>query len=514
MRCGSADERWLILVAVIGRIVSIALLAGGCAAAGEPAELMEAFGEQLFVPEGGFALRVGQPLPELVWEDPDWIAENVGEAPIRTRWFNERFEETTKAAVPGRYYAYGEASSPDGPDGLVLRRAMTCVAVSEAPPSPITSEEAAVALAARMDAGGHAQEPRTGQWMMENATRHVRLKRKLMGFDARPPVVVKPRTVGGEAAPVLRQGDLKEAGVDAAKVRRVEERLDAWYAAAKEPTAIVIARNGVIVVEKAYGELDGTPATVDTPMLLHSAMKPLIGLQLAMYVDRGHVDLDEPLGDFLPDFDTDADQRLTFRAGQVHATGIHFPWEIAFERLFYFRSWHDSMIAFRQREWAPGERHKYGVVGIILGVRTLELLSGENYWQAMERELFEPLGIRNILPGGTGFSAENLARVGVLLANHSRYGNLEFFSEQTYEAILPTPLKPYFPNIDMRYGIGLRDSAALLGPGSYGHAGGCGTQILVNADKHLVFAMVRNERGEGYKQHLAGVATELQTWGE
>jgi hypothetical protein len=30
--------------------------------------------------------------------------------------------------------------------------------------------------------------------------------------------------------------------------------------------------------------------------------------------------------------------------------------------------------------------------------------------------------MRNVLPGGTGFSAENLARIGVLLDNRGKYG--------------------------------------------------------------------------------------------
>ena len=50
------------------------------------------------------------------------------------------------------------------------------------------------------------------------------------------------------------------------------------------------------------------------------------------------------------------------------------------------------------------------------------MLSGKNYWHAMESELFEPLGITNAIPGGYGFSADGLARIGVLLASHGRYG--------------------------------------------------------------------------------------------
>ena len=241
------------------------------------------------------------------------------------------------------------------------------------------------------------------------------------------------------------------------------------------------------------------------PMRLDSAMKPLIGVQLATYIDRGFVKLDEPIGKHLPDFNSPRDQNLTHRAAHVHATGIHFPWELAFRRLFYFHTWHESLIAHCRREWNPGERHRYGVIGVILSVRSLELLRGRNYWDAMERDIYEPLGIRNVLPGGTGFSAENMARIGVLLDNHGRYGEWELFSEDTYQAILPTSLKRYFPDIAMQYGIGLQDQSHHLGAGSYGHGGGCGTLFVVNPRTHTVFAMVRNDRGPDYSRHLSKV---------
>ena len=214
----------------------------------------------------------------------------------------------------------------------------------------------------------------------------------------------------------------------------------------------------------------------------------------------------------MPDFNSAQDRRLTFRAGHVHVSGIHFPWDLAFSRLFYFRTWHESLVAHCRREWSPGARHRYGVVGIILAVRSLELKRGKNYWHAMESELFRPLGIRDALPGGTGFSAEDLARIGVLLDNHGRYGKWELFSEETYQAILPTLLTPYFPDVTMEYGIGLQNAEVHLGPGSYGHGGGCGTQLIVNPEKHLVFAMVRNGRGKDYKKHLADVSALLKSW--
>ena len=60
--------------------------------------------------------------------------------------------------------------------------------------------------------------------------------------------------------------------------------------------------------------------------------------------------------------------------------------------------------------------------------------------------------------------------------------------------------------------MGLQSHASRLGPGSYGHGGGCGTQLTVDPERHLVFAMVRNEQGPEYKARLAEVMQALRTW--
>ena len=152
------------------------------------------------------------------------------------------------------------------------------------------------------------------------------------------------------------------------------------------------------------------------------------------------------------------------------------------------------------------------MVGVILSVRALELLRGRNYWDAMERDLFDPLGIHNVLPGGRGFSAESMARIGVLLDNCGKYGRLEVISPETHQAILPTSLKPYFPGLDMEYGIGLKDASGHLGKGSYGHGGGCGTVLAVNPREHIVFAMARNAPGKDYARHVREFTDLIKSW--
>ena len=98
-----------------------------------------------------------------------------------------------------------------------------------------------------------------------------------------------------------------------------------------------------------------------------------------------------------------------------------------------------------------------------------------------------------------------------MLNNRGKYGEWELFSEATHKAILPTPLTPHFPAIEMDYGIGLQSYHERFAPDSYGHAGGCGTQLIVFPNENVVFSMVRNNRGEDYKKHLADTIDILNT---
>jgi len=104
-RCRPDSTRQIVLVADGEPRAAIVVIPD--AAFGET-ELKERFGEQEFWPRGGFILRTGQRLPNLVWEHPGLVAKVVDDPTISTRWFNERFEEVKTAQEPGRYYAYGE----------------------------------------------------------------------------------------------------------------------------------------------------------------------------------------------------------------------------------------------------------------------------------------------------------------------------------------------------------------------------------------------------------------------
>ena len=484
------------------------------------------FGELNFHPQGGLILRVGQKLPPLVWEEP-MVADEIlaSDMTIPTRWFDADFAPVTHTPKPGRYYVYGEAPTPSGP---ALRRAMTCYALpadtdlrvlakrlypgveshAEIALSWKDSEEALVGFAGRYDSEPPHEESRPGQWLMENATRHVQLKRQLRGIT-REPIQVRPSRTQDTPAPVLTWPLSKETVVDPGWQDRVDALCRKNQESSGGPLSLVIAKKGRVVFAEGYGQLDGADVTPRTPQVLYSCMKPILGIQLAMYVDRGLVKLDQPVGDFLPEFGSEFDLPMTFHACHVHATGIEFPWELAFSRLFYFHTWHEALIAQCPREWLPATRMRYGVVGVILAVRSLELLSGENYWDGLEKELLDHLGVTSAYPGGTGFSAEDLAKIGILLANRGRYGDWEFYSENTHERILPQSLKCHLPQFTQKNvrGIGLAKDER-MGPNGYGHGGG--GLLAIDPDTHVVVSLRQIPSEPEFHKQLFQLVQELR----
>jgi CubicO group peptidase (beta-lactamase class C family) len=131
----------------------------------------------------------------------------------------------------------------------------------------------------------------------------LKLSRNLNGNAARSTVAVpSPKEVEGEPACIVREGTLKEAGMTEDAFDRIDAVLSTWAADTDQPFTACVARNGVIVLNKAYGESDGQPIGVNTTHWLASITKAMSGALLMMFVDRGLVSLDDPVEEFLPEF--------------------------------------------------------------------------------------------------------------------------------------------------------------------------------------------------------------------
>lgn len=325
------------------------------------------------------------------------------------------------------------------------------------------------------------------------------LKRKLNGNAERfSQAIVAPVPIEGLDAPVLKNGTEKEAGMKPGSVEEIHTVLDEWANNSDQPFNVCVARRGIVFFDRAYGSRNGEPITTDTKHIVFSITKALSGSLLMMFVDRGVISLDDPVGKILPEFaDENVEAPVTFHHLFTHTADMdgHFtdPWndlEHVYGEAYPFLK--------------IGKQHRYDGTSIAIGLKALEQLTGLAVPQLYQKYLFGPLGCESIeaIDGSalTWSNAYDLALVGQLLANHGAYGNLRFFSEETFQQMLPRKLNNLLgPDTDVTWGIGLtwfRGNG--LSQRTIGHGSASSCTLRVDLEKDLVITMTRRTAGKNF----------------
>ncbi len=157
-----------------------------------------------------------------------------------------------------------------------------------------------------------------------------------------------------------------------------------------------IARDGKIISEFAIGESrPGVPATNDTLMLWFSACKPVGAVAIAQLMERGQLELDDPVAHIIPEFRVKGKEAITTRHILTHTCGFRWAetgwpdatWEESIQRLC------DAPI---ERGWVPGQKAGYhpNTSWFILG-EIIRRRDGRPYEQYVRDEIFLPLGMND-----------------------------------------------------------------------------------------------------------------------
>ena len=325
------------------------------------------------------------------------------------------------------------------------------------------------------------------------------LKRKLNGNEERfSEEIVTSVAVDGLDAPVLREGTEEEAGMKPGAVEKIHAVLDEWVNNSDQPFNVCVARRGVVFLNRAYGSRNGEPITTDTRHIVFSITKALSGSLLMMFIDQGFISLDDPVGKILPEFgDEDVETPATFHHLFTHTADMdgHFT-----------DPWNDLEHIYGEAHpyLKIGKQHRYNGTSIAIGLKALEQLTGLALPHLYQNYLFGPLGCESIesIDGSamTWSNAYDLARVGQMLANHGAYGNLRFFSEETFQQMLPQKLdKLLGPDTDVTWGIGLtwfRGNG--LSQQTIGHGSASSCTLRVDLENDLVITMTRQTAGKNF----------------
>jgi CubicO group peptidase (beta-lactamase class C family) len=168
--------------------------------------------------------------------------------------------------------------------------------------------------------------------------------------------------------------------------------------------AVAVARDGRIVWEEGFGWADRANRVAATPHTLYSLAsisKPVTATGLMILKERGLLDLDRPINDYLGDAKVNVrigdPAAVTVRRVANHTAGLPLHYQFFYVDEPYRAPSRDETIRrYANTVTAPGERYFYSNLGYGILDYVIARVSGKSYPDFMRTEVFGPLGLTHM----------------------------------------------------------------------------------------------------------------------
>ena len=165
--------------------------------------------------------------------------------------------------------------------------------------------------------------------------------------------------------------------------------------------AVAVARNGRVAWEEGFGWADlerHIPATHNTIYSLASVSKPMTATALMILVERGQVELDRPINDYLGQVKlaghAGQSSKATVRMLLAHSSGLPLHYNFFPQNEAYPRPpMEETIRRYGILVTKPGEKYQYSNLGYGIAGYIIERVSGMKYEKFMKEEVFRPLGL-------------------------------------------------------------------------------------------------------------------------
>ncbi len=199
----------------------------------------------------------------------------------------------------------------------------------------------------------------------------------------------------------LQRGSADKTGLVSEKLeaanRLVEEEVVSGRVGA---AALLVARNGVVALEKSYGRLSRDPGSPsckpDSVFLVASISKPVTALAVMRLVEQGQIGLDDLVKNYFPGFTGGGRERITIRNLLTHTTGLPdmLPENIPLRKRQAPLKDYVSATLCTPLLFSPGSRVSYQSMGLLLAGSVVERVSGKTLDHFLQAEIFGPLKMR------------------------------------------------------------------------------------------------------------------------
>lgn len=185
------------------------------------------------------------------------------------------------------------------------------------------------------------------------------------------------------------------------KKEKMDEIMQAYHRFNMFDGSVLVADQGKIIYKNAFGMANrewDIPNTTDTKFMIGSVSKPLTSTLMLIQAQKGLVDLDKTISDYIPEFSKKNGSKITVRQLMKHASGMpnydiikdFFPKYSRqnFSRDEYVKLYMDSSLVFE-----PGSGYYYSSWGYFTLGYIMEKVTGKSYSQLMKEDIFDKIGM-------------------------------------------------------------------------------------------------------------------------
>jgi CubicO group peptidase (beta-lactamase class C family) len=215
----------------------------------------------------------------------------------------------------------------------------------------------------------------------------------------------------------------EDIGLDPRRLQVAYDLLEKWTTGPDAPVpggAILVGRSGKVVPPRFFGrqgpERDAPPLRQDALFLMASVTKPITYLGAMLLVERGRLNLSDPVTRYVPEFAAHGKGDILVFHLFTHTSGLPdmLPDNVELRRQhaplqkFLEGAARDTAPLFK-----PGTQLRYQSMGTAVVAEIIQRLSGRPIAEFLRREVFEPLGLKDTALGSKGLARERLVRVQV-----------------------------------------------------------------------------------------------------
>ena len=200
---------------------------------------------------------------------------------------------------------------------------------------------------------------------------------------------------------VISYGKPSDVGFDPIALNKVDTIVAAAIADSAFPGAVLlVAKDGYIVHEKAYGRMtyDPTAVPVSTDALfdLASVTKVIATTSAVMHlVDEKRIALNDPVVKFIPEFGQNGKDKVTLYNLMVHNSGLQ-AWRKYYEICDSPKCELDSIFS-APLVYRTGDSTIYSDLGLITMGKVIENVTNTSLDKYVDSVFFKPLGMKNTM---------------------------------------------------------------------------------------------------------------------